>query len=245
MKTSISAIFHGEPGTGKSTAGATSPAPRLLLDAEGGSRYAENNHPMVSWNPLTEAPPKWDGVWQSCFVSVQDWATFEAAHQWLASGEHPFKSVVLDSLTELQKRLMDAVSGVAQPTMQQWGEVLRRMEEKARAFRDLTIREDNSLEAVILICLSHKRDDQVRPFVKGSLELSLPGLFDIVAYMYTAQDEGTGEVLYQALLAPIKGIVAKDRTNVLTKDGPAVAYVNVTEWLDAIRARFPSKSNPQ
>ena len=239
MKTSVSAIIHGEPGSGKSWAGATSPAPRLLLDAEGGGRFAPKNHPMVKWDPLTEAPPEWDGVWQSCFVSVQDWKTFDAAHQWLASGEHPFRSVVLDSLTELQKRLVDAVSGIQQPTMQQWGEVLRRMEDKARAFRDLAVRDDNKLEAVIAICLSHKRDDQIRPFVKGSLELSLPGFFDIVAYLYTAQDDGTGQVLYQALLAPLNGIVAKDRTNVLTaKFGPAIPEVNVSQWLDLIREVF-------
>lgn len=239
MKASISAILHGEPGSGKSWAGATAPAPRLLLDAEGGGRFCKRNHPMVSWNPLTEAPPVYDGSWQSCFVSVQDWATFDAAHQWLASGQHPFRSVVLDSLTELQKRLVDAVSGINQPTMQQWGEVLRRMEDKARAFRDLAVREDNSLEAVIAICLSHKRDEQIRPFVKGSLELSLPGFFDIVAYLYTAQDEGTGQVLHQGLIAPLNNIIAKDRTNVLIeKYGPAVPEVNVSEWLDLIRPLF-------
>lgn len=239
MKTSISAILHGEPGSGKSWAGATAPAPRLLLDAEGGGRFCKRNHPMQTWDPLTQAPPEWDGTWQSCFVSVQDWKTFDAAHQWLASGQHPFKSVVLDSLTELQKRLVDAVSGVNQPTMQQWGEVLRRMEDKCRAFRDLAVREDNALEAVVAICLSHKRDDQVRPFVKGSLELSLPGFFDIVTYLYTDQDEATGSVGYRGLIAPLNGIIAKDRTNVLVeKFGPAVPEVNISAWLELIRAEY-------
>lgn len=242
MKVSVSAIIHGEPGSGKSWAGATAPAPRLLLDAEGGGRFAPRNHPMVMWNPLTEAPPEWDGKWQACFVSVQDWATFDAAHKWLASGEHPFRSVVLDSLTELQKRLVDAVSGINQPTMQQWGEVLRRMEDKARAFRDLAVRPDNPLEAVVAICLSHKRDDQTRPFVKGSLELSLPGFFDVVAYMFTSQDEATGAISHNALIAPLNNIVAKDRTNMLIQHyGPAVPEVNVTEWLDLIRPLFTIK----
>jgi hypothetical protein len=194
---------------------------------------------MVQWNPLTEAPPEWDGKWQACFVSVQDWATFDAAHQWLASGQHPFRSVVLDSMTELQKRLVDAVSGIAQPTMQQWGEVLRRMEDKARAFRDLAVREDNPLEAVIAICLSHKRDEQVRPYVKGALELSLPGFFDVVAFMYTDQDEATGVISHRGLIAPLNGIVAKDRTNMLIQTyGPALPEVNVVEWLDLIRPLF-------
>lgn len=194
---------------------------------------------MISWNPLEGPPPEWDGKWQSCFVSVRDWATFDAAHQWLASGRHQFKSVVLDSFTELQKRLVDAISGINQPTMQQWGEVLRRMEDKARAFRDLAVSSDNTLEAVVAICLSHKRDEQVRPFVKGSLELSLPGFFDVVAFLYTAQDDATGSINHQGLLVPMNGIIAKDRTNVLiTTYGPACPEVNVSEWLDLIRPLF-------
>lgn len=196
---------------------------------------------MVKWDPNTEAPPEWDGKWQSCFVSVQDWATFDAAHKWLASGEHPFKSVVIDSFTELQKRLVDAVSGITQPTMQQWGEILRRMEDKARALRDLAVRGDNTLEAVIVICLSHKKDEQLRPFVKGSLELSLPGFFDVVLYAYTAQDEATGEMLYQGLIAPVNNIIAKDRTNVLIdKYGPAVQDTKITDWLDLINEELNS-----
>jgi len=239
MKVSLSAILHGNPGEGKSWAGATAPAPRLLLDAEGGSRFCKRNHPMVTWDPLTGPPPEWDGVWQSCFVSVQDWLTFDAAHQWLASGKHPFKSVVIDSFTELQKRLVDAVSGINQPTMQQWGEILRRMEDKARALRDLAVREDNSLEAVIAICLSHSKDDKIRPFVKGSLELSLPGFFDIVCFHYTTQDDATGTINYQGLITPLNGIVAKDRTNVLVSHyGPALPSVNISEWIELIRAEY-------
>jgi hypothetical protein len=238
-KASLSILFHGEPGSGKSWAGATAPEPRLLLDAEGGSRFCPLNHPMVTWDPTSGPPPEYDGTWKSCFVSVRDWRTFDAAHQWLASGQHPFKSVVLDSFTELQKRLVDTVAGITQPTQQQWGEVLRRMEDKARAFRDLAVDPANPLEAVVAICLSHRRDEQVRPFVKGSLELSLPGFFDVVAYMYTATDEGTGEIAHQSLLVPINSIIAKDRTNMLiTKYGPAAPYVNVTEWLDLIRPLF-------
>lgn len=142
-------------------------------------------------------------------------------------------------MTELQKRLVDAVSGINQPTMQQWGEVLRRMEDKSRAFRDLAVRDDNPLEAIIAICLSHKRDDQIRPFVKGSLELSLPGFFDVVAFMFTDQDEATGVISHRGLIAPLNGIVAKDRTNMLIQHyGPAVPEVNVEHWLDLIRPLF-------
>lgn len=240
MKVSVSAIIHGEPGSGKSWAGGTTPAPRLLLDAEGGGRFCPRNHPMgPTWDPLTQPPPVWDGVWQSCFVNVQDWATFDAAFQWLATDDHPFKSVVIDSLTELQKRLVDQVSGIAQPTMQNWGEILRRMEDKCRGLRDLSVRSTNPLEAVVVICLSHKRDEQLRPFVKGSLELSLPGFFDIVAFMYTDQDDATGEIHHRALVAPINNIVAKDRTNVLVgKHGPALPEVDVSQWLADITERF-------
>lgn len=239
MKPKVSVLIHGYSGDGKSWAGATSPAPRLLIDAEGGGRFVPKNHPIISWDPVTQPCPEWDGVWQSCFVTVPNWATFDAAHQWLISGQHPFKSVVIDSITELQKKLVDAVAGLNQPTMAQWGEVLRRMEDKVRAFRDLTLIESNPLEAVIVLALATMKDGKVQPFVKGALVSSLPSFFDIVAYVYTQNDESTGNILHPALISPLNGIVAKDRTNmILSKYGPAVPEVDISEWLSIIAPLF-------
>ncbi len=239
MKATLAAVIHGESGTGKSYFAGTTPAPRLVLDAEGGSRFVRANLPMKTWNPLTEPVPRHDGSWNSVLVAVQDWDTLVAAYKVLASGEHDFRSVVLDSLTEAQKRLIDNVTGVEQATMQDWGMILRYLEDLVRKFRDLTFHPEHPIEAVVMTCLSHLRDGHVRPFLKGQLEISLPSFTDIVGYTYTDNDPATGQMQYRMLLAPANSIVAKDRPGLITQEiGPAVVDANFTQWLELVQAFY-------
>jgi hypothetical protein len=245
MKATLAAIVHGEAGTGKSTVCGTTPAPRLILDAEGGSLFVRENLPSITWNPRTEPVPVYDGTWNSVNVAVHDWATLVAAYNVLASGQHPFKSVVLDSLTEAQKRLIDNVSGTDQSSMQDWGIILRYLEDLVRKFRDLAKHPTNPMEAVVMTCLSHLRDDHVRPFLKGQLELTLPSFYDIVGYMSTDMNGATGAMDYKMLLQPQNNVVAKDRTGVITQQyGAQSVNSNFTTWLALIQGYYDSISAP-
>jgi hypothetical protein len=245
MKATLAAIVHGEAGTGKSRVCGTTPAPRLILDAEGGSLFVAENLPSIAWNPRTEPVPVYDGTWNSVNVAVHDWATLVAAYNVLASGHHPFRSVVLDSLTEAQKRLIDNVSGTDQSTMQDWGIILRYLEDLVRKFRDLAKHPTNPMEAVVMTCLSHLRDDHIRPFLKGQLELTLPSFYDIVGYMTAEVSGATGVMEYKMLLQPQNNVVAKDRTSVITQaHGPLVANSNFTEWLALIQAYYDGIAAP-
>jgi hypothetical protein len=221
-------IVHGEAGAGKSWLGDTTPAPRVILDAEGGSRFTPSN--KVQWDP-TKEPPTPDGTWDTAIVFVRDFNTVAQVYQWLNSGKHPFKSVILDSLTEIQKRCIDQIAGDAQLRTQDWGEVLRRMEKQVRDFRDLTMHPQNPLEAVIYINLTAERDGSKRPAVQGSLGVSLPGFVDVVGYLFVEVLQETNELKRRMLVAPYNGIVAKDRTNRL---GMVVDDPNVVSMLDTI-----------
>ena len=241
---SLSVVIHGEPGTGKSWAAATSPAPRLILDAEGGSRFAPGT--KVYWDPMAEPPPvPGQGRtsplsevvavdWTTCIVQLNDFAMMDRAYQWLNAGAHPFKSVVVDSITELQKRVVDQTSGVAQPTQQDWGAILRLMEDQVRKLRDLLFHKTNPLECVVLIALSHLRDGKFRPFVKGQLELTLPGFIDVVGYLYV-ETGADGQLVRRMLVAPLGDIDAKDRTDAITKHfGPTVENPNLAHIVDLV-----------
>lgn len=229
---SLSMIIHGEPGTGKTRLGSTTPAPRLIMDIEGGSRFLPVR--KVIWDPMTQAPPVDDGTWDTCIVYVRNYKVIKQTYDWLAAGKHPFRSVIIDSLTEAQKRLIDDVSGTDQPTQQNWGAILRTLEDFVRKLRDLTFHETFPLETVVVICLSHMRDGKFRPFVKGQLELSLPGFVDVVGYLYVeATPEGEQE--RKLLISPLGQFDAKDRTGLLTdKYGSVIVNPNMSEILATI-----------
>lgn len=243
MTEKLAAVIHGESGAGKSFFGGTLPGPRLILDAEGGSRFIRANRRKVSWDPLTEPVPVNDGTWDACFVIVTEWKELYAAYEVLASGKHPFESVIVDSLTETQKRLVDDVAGVDQPSLQEWGVIGRHLEDMVRKLRDLTFHKTNPVN-VAMLCLSHERDGQRRPFLKGQLELALPAFVDVVAYLYTTTSEDptkNGGLDHYALLAPHNNIIAKDRTAALTdKYGAYTLDANFSEWLEIIDAEFGS-----
>ncbi len=241
MTQTLAAVIHGESGAGKSYFGGSTPSPRLILDAEGGSRFIKNNKRRKTWNPLEGPPPEDDGTWDACFVQVFNWKQLYAAYQWLASGRHSFKSVVLDSLTEVQKRLVDDIAGVDQPTLQDWGTIGRNLEDMIRKFRDLTFHETNPIN-VVMLCLSHLRDGETRPYLKGAIELSLPAFVDVVGYLYTEASQTEGNKIdRKMLIVPVNKIIAKDRTGALEeKYGPVVTDAQFSEWLDILEAEFGS-----
>lgn len=231
----LCAVIHGEPGVGKSTLAATAPGPVLVLDAEGGFRFIPGR--KIRWDPTTQPVPE-AGDWDYCIVATTRWETVAAAYAVLQSGDHPFNSVVLDSLTEIQKRLVDNVSGVEQPTQQQWGQILRAMEDFVRKLRDMTFHPTHPLKAVVLLCLTHRKDDVFRPLVKGSLAMSLPAFMDVVGYLYV--DNGAdGGPERKLLIQPTVEYEAKDRTGVLTETfGPVVPSPTLPMILATIQTLF-------
>lgn len=241
MTQTLAAVVHGESGAGKSFFGGTTPSPRLVLDAEGGSGFIKNNKRRKTWNPLAGPPPEDDGTWDACFVDVLDWATFHAAYQWLASGQHPFKSVIIDSLTEVQKRLVDDIAGIDQPTLQDWGTIGRHFEDMVRKFRDLK-RHPTMPISVLMLCLSHLRDGETRPFLKGQIELGLPAFVDVVGYLYAEADQtDPNKTVRRMLITPANKIIAKDRTGALMEQyGSVIQDADFSNWLDILEAEFGS-----
>lgn len=227
MINSLSLVVHGESGVGKSWLGDTAPKPALVLDAEGGSRFTQSR--KTFWDGRSE-PPQPDGTWDTCIVTTRSFPQVAQVYQWLASGRHGFRSVVLDSLTEIQKRCLDDVAGVEQPTTQDWGALLRRMEMLVRQFRDLTMHPTRPLEAVVLICMTSEKGARFRPHVQGQLGITLPYFVDVVGYLFVQPDE-TGQLQRRLLVQPAGQFDAKDRTNRL---GQVVEDPNVEQMIAQI-----------
>jgi hypothetical protein len=234
-------LVHGEEGTGKSWLGQTTPTPRLVLDAEGGSRSPKRmvdgvvvRQRKITWDPARDEPPADDGTWDTCNVIVRDYHTIEKAYAWLNAGKHPFRSVVLDSLTEIQKRCKDAIAGVETPTERDWGLLLIKMEHLVRGFRDLVFHPSHPLEAVVILALTHEKGGKRRPAIQGALGVSLPGYMDVEGYLFVTVDEEQKETR-KLLIVPRDGFAAKDRTHTLSQHfGPAVINPDVEAMLGVL-----------
>lgn len=254
-------LVHGEPGAGKSWLGQTTPWPRLVLDAEGGSRAPKRVLPdgrvvrikQITWDPHSQAVPTpgtcpgpalgqktcdhdkdaaHDYAWETCRVVVLRFETVQRVYEYLNIGAHPFRSIVLDSLTEIQKRCKDSIrSGDEVLDQRMWGIMLDRMEGLVRAFRDLVFHPVKPIECVVILALTKETNYKFKPAVQGALGISLPGYVDTIGYLVpTVNAEGDDE--WRMLIRPDDRYEAKDRTHLLRAHyGPVIVNPDVEQML--------------
>lgn len=188
-------LVHGLSKSGKSTLAVTAPAPRLLMDVESASRFLPIR--SIEWDPKISPPPEYDGTWDTVVVPTRSWEDVQQAYAWLASGQHPFKSLIIDSVSELQVRYIERTSGRTQPQLQGWGDIFRAVSGLLRDLRDLTMSPVKPLECVVLTAMT-KQDREGRwvPYVSGQLQTVLPYLWDVTAYLWAEDivNEFSGEV---------------------------------------------------
>jgi hypothetical protein len=188
----LSILIHTDSKVGKTTFAASGPRPILALDAEGGWKFIPLR--KVYWDPLTYAPPVWDGSWDVCIVKVRDWGTVQSTYQWLNTGQHPFETIVMDSITEIQKRCKANLVTTDQPMqIQHWGRLLDMMDSTIHGFRDLTQHPTRPVRVVIFIAETREINGKWQPYMQGQISISLPYWMDIVGYLYkemTADSNG-------------------------------------------------------
>ncbi len=171
---------------GKSTLSITAPAPRLYMDVESASRFLPIN--AIKWDPTKEKPPVHDGTWDTAVVTTQNWDTVQKAYQWMASGQHPFRSFIIDSISELQQRVLEEIAGREQLKLQDWGNVFRRVTGLLRDLRDLTAHPTKPLECIVLTAMAKQVEGTWTPFMQGQTQTVLPYLMDCTAYLFTEME---------------------------------------------------------
>ncbi len=225
-QTLMKALVHGNSGSGKSTLCGTLPRPILYA-------YTEPQG-VVSFQ---RSCPDGDTIH---IKNVED---MRELLRTLREGKRDedkgtvlgYRSLALDSLTEMQRKIMDQYidrsdggekSG-ERITISQWGEIIDRTAQLVRSFRDLPMN-------FLITCLSAEHfvggeDDSkrvVRPEVAGrSLPNTLAQFFNLVGYAYTrTAQEG---VEFRVLLA--------GNVDFLTKGMPGLAYREVPDvsyWIE-------------
>lgn len=200
MTDGLSILIHGESKIGKSWFADTGPAPRLVLDSEGGNAVRWTPSRKISWDPVREAPPAHDDTWDTCVVNVRSFATVQQAYDWLNSGKHPFRSVTIDSVSEVQQRCVDDLVGMDQMKTQDWGTLLRRVSKTVRDFRDLVQHPVQPLDTVIFVAMSRDAGGRKIPYIQGQLATVLPYIPDVVGYLKMVPDPNIPGVMNRFLM---------------------------------------------
>lgn len=190
-------VLYGPPGSGKTTMGASFPSV-LFLSAESG---------LLSVRDLDI------DVW-----TINGWEDLEEAYEYLRKGEHGYKSVVLDSLTEVQKKLHEyivrkfpAKRRDYEDLMSQsdWGYAIDRIRKMCRAFRDLPMN-------VVFIALDQQEQGEAETITKPALSgktmaVELLGWVDAAIYCPGPVKDEDGNIQYVGQTIPAKGRMAKLR----------------------------------
>lgn len=243
-------LLYGAPKVGKTSLAETAPGPRLILDAEGGTDWLATD--VVEWNfPDEKKPSGKIKANTSVVVRIKDWKDLERLLTFLQKGKHPFRSVILDSITELQKQAKKQVTETGM-RLQDWGTLYDLMDPVLRGIRDLTQIEDSPVECVVIVALQNSKSEdeksKVFPDIQGAMARSLAGQMDTIGYLAPAGMNASGTRDRELVVDASKGIEAGDRTKVLRRTfGGAVPIEldddddtlswNIVELMDLMNGR--------
>ena len=193
----FSALVHAYTKVGKSTLANTSPAPRLLFDAESAHRWLPGE--KIFWEPRREPPPQlgygryymnrpdvFQVNWDTCVIIVREYSDMVQGVEWLKTGLHPFESANVDSISEIQDKCKRHVLRGSDKDMEwkAWNALLNHMGKLLRELRDLTTHPTRPLQSVILTAMT-RTDQKGRqvPYLQGQIAIQAPYFFDIEGYL--------------------------------------------------------------
>lgn len=222
----LKTLIYAPSGHGKTTLLGTAQAdsrtsPMLILDFEGGLQS------LAGLDIDTIHIDSWDG-----FYDVYDE---------LVKGKHNYKSVAIDSITEVHTFSLLTILAEEGPTrkddavlqMQDYGKSTIQMRRLLRAFRDLPLH-------VFFTALAKETTDPREGTIKvpalgGQLAEEVPAMQDIVAYLALEKKADGQDALRTLLLKNIPRFRCKIRTG-WNRDVPDfIDSPTITSLLDALR----------
>lgn len=215
-------IVYSPPGHGKTTllgtaAGDPRLSPMLLIEFEGGTRSIRSKVKKISIDQLGKEKPKIDVIHT---VEIRTWGDFDLVYDFLLTDANPYRSIGLDSLSEMnylnmQTVLIDAGTqdknrDLDVPEQRDYLRSASQMRRLVRYFRDLPMH-------VFMTSGAQQGQDprtktsMMMMSLTGKLVFEIPGLFDIVGYLAMVdQDDGATE--RWLFTQPTGRFDAKDRT---------------------------------
>lgn len=237
----LTALVHGESGHGKSWLTCTTPGPRLYIDVEGRADHLPTRPYHLAWDPRSGPPPVTypDGspihTETTVVVNVRDYPLFAQVFSHLAAGNHYFRSVNIDSISELQERCKRLIVGSAAAQLQDWGELLTKMEQLVLDYKDLRTHPTRPIDVLLIVSGTHMKDGLFRPMLQGAISGKLAYKFDLVGFLQFQFDPQTNTASRSMAIQPYGIGVAKDNTDTLSQVyGMNIVNPNFTQMFDVL-----------
>lgn len=178
----MKALIYGPNGTGKNTISATFPGPRLLLDVN-----EKGTKSMV-------------GSEGSFKRSIDKFEMFIMAYWYLKSGNHPYKTVIIDNITTLQEMALryvmakdsdvDLSKDMDMPNKRDWGGLSQVMKRWLIEYRNLDMN-------VVFLAQEKRSNDEdlesdeasVFPQISPSVKAILGAAVDVIGRTFVIENE--------------------------------------------------------
>lgn len=202
-------LIYGPIGAGKTYFGGSAQdhedtKPILVLDVEGGVMTLRHRKDVD-------------------VIQIRSMKKLEDTINQLNKNESYYKTIFVDSLTELQKLDMRTVmreqfnkrpdnTDIYVPSQREWGKSGERLRMIVRALRDLPCHTiSTALEAETVDERTNKR--LVHPSLPGKLKSELPGFFDIVGHLRAVKEDDV--IVRKLQVQGTENLIAKDRSDAL------------------------------
>ncbi len=217
-------LVYSPPGHGKTTllgtaAGDPRISPMLVLEFEGGTRSIRSKVRKIGIEDLGKLSPSLNVI---DVIQIQQWADFEVVYDFLDTANHGYKSLGLDSLSEMNYLNMTEALRTAikedkrhDPDIPEQRDYLRsagQMRRLVRFFRDLPMHVFFTAGAGIQQD-PRTKENKAWPALAGKLAFEIPGLVEIVGYLAVVDLEPDSPTTARWLFVqPTPRFEAKDRT---------------------------------